>query len=82
MEKINPLTDAELESFEYHGCSSGTSTQPLVRDCIVRACAEIRDLRARLLTPDDASWLRGAVATGIHEPVATQLREAIAKATR
>jgi hypothetical protein len=41
-----PLTEAELEGFEYHGCSSGTSMAPMVRDAIVRACAEIRRWRA------------------------------------
>lgn len=40
-----PLTEQELSGFEYHGLSSGTSTQPMVRDCIVKACQEIRQHR-------------------------------------
>lgn len=36
----------DLESLEVHACSSGTSTQPLVRQQILMACQEIRMLRA------------------------------------
>ena len=42
------LSDGELESFEYHGLSSGTATPMMVRDLIVRACREIRSLRSQL----------------------------------
>lgn len=41
-----PLNDHALGAFEYHGCSSGTSTPPMVRDSIVIAVAEIRRSRA------------------------------------
>ncbi len=46
------LTDAELDGLEYHGCSSGTTASPMVRDAIVRACAEIRRHRHRVTDPD------------------------------
>ncbi len=39
------LTHSELESLEYHGCSSGTPTPPFVRAAIVKACAELRQHR-------------------------------------
>ena len=45
------LTDEELESLEYHGCSSGTGTAPMVRDAIVKATTELRAYRAAL-TPE------------------------------
>jgi hypothetical protein len=40
------LHDDEIESLEYHACSSGTSTQPIVRDAILRAIIELRRRRA------------------------------------
>lgn len=42
-----PLTENELEGFLYHGNSSGTSTPPIVRDIIVRACLELQRRRKK-----------------------------------
>lgn len=39
------LTDDELDSLEYHGCSSGTSTPQILRTAILQAVAEIRSSR-------------------------------------
>jgi hypothetical protein len=52
------LTDAELESLEYHGCSSGTSTPPMIRDAIVKAARELRGRRAARLTVEEQEALR------------------------
>ncbi len=55
--RIDPnveLTDDELSSLEYHGCSSGTGAPMILRDAIVRACTEIRRRRS------DAAALREA----------------------
>lgn len=40
-----PLSDLELDALEYDSCSSGTSTAPIVREAIVRACQELRQRR-------------------------------------
>jgi hypothetical protein len=57
------LTDDELEAFEYHGCSSGTDTPPLVRNAIVRATQEIRHHRAAIAA--DKGRVRAALVAAI-----------------
>lgn len=49
------LTTDELEGFEYHGASSGTATSPMVRECIARACAELRERRAEDVIAQDVA---------------------------
>jgi hypothetical protein len=44
------LSDADLDAMIQHGCSSGTDTPPLVRDAIVKAGLELRELRAAKVT--------------------------------
>lgn len=43
--QIKLMTMAELDSFEFFGASSGTSTPPIVREYILAACHEIRSHR-------------------------------------
>lgn len=58
-----PLDDEEVDALEYHGCSSGTSTPPMVRDAIVRATREIR--RHRKTTAADEEHTRQIVTEEI-----------------
>lgn len=37
----------EIDGLEWHGCSSGTTTPPMVRDAIIRVVAELRRTRTR-----------------------------------
>lgn len=70
-----PLRDDELEALEYHGCSSGTSTQPMVRDAIVRATRELRRHRAMVKRLEVwAKWLDGAWPSERWQPIAAELR--------
>ena len=64
------LTDDDLEGLEHLGCSSGTSTPPMVRDAIVRACTEIR--RHRVAQIASMERVRGIVRSALTEVIETQ----------
>jgi hypothetical protein len=44
------LSEEELAALEWHGCSSGTGTAPVLRSAIIRAVTELRARRAADLT--------------------------------
>jgi hypothetical protein len=60
---MSDLTDEQLESLEYHGCSSGTGTPPILRDAIVRAVAEVRLHRAAVRA--DRERVRATVVAAV-----------------
>jgi hypothetical protein len=47
------LSVEELDSLEYHACSSGTSTPRRVRDFILRVTQELRRRRVSVRSPSD-----------------------------
>jgi len=66
---MSDLTHDELHALQYHGCSSGTSTQPIVREAIVRAVAELQRHRAALAADKErvCSVVREAAGATLNE---------------
>lgn len=61
------ITDDEIEGALWHGCSSGTSTPPLVRDVLVKLCTEVRRLRALINVPGTENFLNDVRNEAAHQ---------------
>jgi hypothetical protein len=73
------MTDEQLDEFEYLGCSSGTSTPPMVRNAILQAVAEIRRHRAAQTANEEQACEVGERDAAVdHETELHHLRAVVA----